>query len=182
MQGAVNCVSRGLTAIAARFEDLKKNHKRSIEAVALFDVLEHIQDDEDFLIKLRSFMDKDASLYITVPAYMFLWSSEDDYAQHHRRYTLGALVSLLRRAGFSISYASYFFLPLVLPIFLFRVLPSRLGWRENSLERNKQEHSGGGLLEKILRVSLAFERYILKFLRLPCGASLMVVAKPTLPR
>ena len=40
-------------------------------------------------------------VYLTCPAYGFLWSVEDDYAGHRRRYTRRSLGATLRSAGFN---------------------------------------------------------------------------------
>ena len=55
---------------------------------------------------------------MTVPAYGWLWSAEDEHAGHHRRYSLGRLDALLARCAFHVDYATYFFAPFTLPVFL----------------------------------------------------------------
>jgi hypothetical protein len=65
-----------------------------------------------------------------VPAFAALWSSEDELVGHHRRYRVRPLGDQLRAAGFSVDYATYVFSPLVLPLFLLRTVPSRLGRRQ----------------------------------------------------
>src|SRR5947209_2907358 len=101
----------------------------SLPAVGLFDVLEHVRDDANFLRALHSLLVDDGRLYITVPAYHWLWSHEDTYAEHWRRYTASGLSTLLLRSGFHVEFLTYFFGFLVAPIFLFRALPYRFGLR-----------------------------------------------------
>ena len=57
-----------------------------IEYVALLDVLEHQDDDRQFLGGLLARMAPGATLIITVPALMQLWSGWDVALGHRRRY------------------------------------------------------------------------------------------------
>ena len=99
----------------------------TIPVVGLFDVVEHIPGDLEFLNSIRSLLVPGGRVYITVPAYEWLWSDEDVSAGHSRRYTVSALRRVLEQAGFSVEMATYFFGFLPLPILLRRVLPYRLG-------------------------------------------------------
>ena len=66
---------------------------------------------------------------MTVPAYQWLWSDDDELSEHRRRYTVSGLRRVAARAGFTVEYATYMFWPLPPPIALLRALPSRLGLR-----------------------------------------------------
>jgi SAM-dependent methyltransferase len=109
LEGILNAKKRNLKKlICSSFEDAEFN-KNSLPAVGLFDVLEHIEDDISFLFKLGESLIADGRLYLTVPAYNFLWSDEDNYAGHFRRYTLKGIVSKLNSAGFVVEYSTYIF-------------------------------------------------------------------------
>lgn len=97
-----------------------------LAAISLFDVLEHLSDAPGMLAECRRVLRPGGRLFVTVPAFGFLWSDEDVYARHERRYTRAALVAELRRAGFRVEFASYYFQFLLLPVFLLRTLPYRL--------------------------------------------------------
>jgi len=88
LQGAMNAHRKGLNpVICSSLEDAGfKTHL--IPAVGLFDILEHIEDDIGFLTTIKTLLVPNGKLYITVPAYNFLRSVEDNYAGHYRRYTL----------------------------------------------------------------------------------------------
>src|ERR1700722_2615014 len=47
------------------------------DLVGLFDVVEHIEDDKSFLLRLREILNDRGWLAITVPAFPFLWSTHD---------------------------------------------------------------------------------------------------------
>lgn len=109
--------------------------------VGLFDVLEHIPNDIELLSRIRKLMPVGGRLYCSVPAYNVLWSKEDEYAGHFQRYTLKKLCNKIENSGFSIEYGSYFFRPLVLPILLFRAIPTALGVRsDRTPENSEREH------------------------------------------
>lgn len=78
------------------------------ELVGMFDVLEHIPDDAEALNQVRALLAADGRLFITVPAYMFLWTSHDEIAHHFRRYRKSGLCELLQKSGFKVVHASYF--------------------------------------------------------------------------
>ena len=115
----------------------------SLANVGLFDVVEHIEDDLGFLKMIYEYTEKDGLVYITVPAYNFLWSNEDKDAGHYRRYTTESISNCLKKAGFKIQYSSYIFSTLPLPIFLSRSLPSKLGFNKKSddFSKHKNEHN-----------------------------------------
>jgi SAM-dependent methyltransferase len=127
-----------LPIIQANFLDLSFT-PGSLPAVGLFDVLEHIEDQEDFLIKTHQLMAAKGTLYLTLPANPKLWSEEDVKAKHFRRYTRGNLQKLLQICGFEVEYITYFFSYLVFPVFFVRSLPFLLG-RKRSIENYKKDH------------------------------------------
>jgi SAM-dependent methyltransferase len=152
---------------------------RSIPAAGLFDVLEHFEHDADLLSDIRGLLTPDGRLYLTVPAYQSLFSDEDRLAGHFRRYTTGSLTRVLARAGFHIEYRSYFFAPLLLPIFAFRTLPSWMGGeRSPNSARMVAEHDHCGTARHLLDPALNWEiRRIAACRRMPFGSSCLAVAR-----
>ena len=59
----------------------------SLDLVTLFDTLEHIPDDEGALRHCRDALAPGGLLFVSVPAYQFLYADNDRVAQHERRYT-----------------------------------------------------------------------------------------------
>ncbi len=176
--GAENASRAGLADVVCATLDGAGFRDRSLPSVGLFDVIEHIERDGDFLDQIRRLLVPGGHLYITVPAYQAIWSAEDDRAGHFRRYTRGALCRLLRRHGFTVAYASYFFWCLPVPIFLLRSLPSRIGLRGGpDDERTLREHAasrGASALEHLLAWEPAA---IARGRRIPAGGSILVVAR-----
>jgi SAM-dependent methyltransferase len=176
--GADNARRRGLpTVVCATFEDARFR-PGSLAACGLFDVLEHTADDGGFLDLLRRALAPGGRLYLTVPAHPWLWSDNDRHAGHFRRYTEGGLGALLAAHGFRVDWSSPFFGPLVLPIFLLRSLPGRIGRaRAGDPERTARQHAPGGPAPALLgRLLAREERRLAAGRRLALGASLLVAA------
>jgi hypothetical protein len=140
-QGALNARQRGVNHVVQSMWSPEIVRPECAAAVGLFDVVEHIQDDCSFLKGVYQTIAPDGLVFITVPALHSLWSYEDVYAGHFRRYRLRELQRLLVRSGFRVEYSSYFFSMLPLPIFALRSVPSFLGWRKSpNAESIKKEH------------------------------------------
>ena len=130
--GARNALARGVRhVVRAALEDMGVEAE-TVPSMGLFDVVEHIEDDIACLREINRLIIPCGRVYVTVPAYQWLWSHEDLLAGHHRRYTVQMLNSLLEKAGFTIEFTTYFFSFLPLPIFLRRALPYRLGLHEKN--------------------------------------------------
>jgi SAM-dependent methyltransferase len=179
IQGAMNARNRGLSpVICSTLEDAGfKDHL--IPAVGLFDLLEHIKDDISFLKTVKDLLIPGGRLYITVPAYSFLWSVEDDHAGHYRRYTTKSLSIALKSIGFKIEFSTYIFGLLPIPIFIFRSIPSKLGFRsKRDSKRPQKEHCHNkSLLGSLLNCALDKELRALRNNRtIPVGGSCLIVA------
>ncbi len=180
ISGARYARERGIeTVICSTIENVGFA-ENSLSAVGLFDVIEHIPSDTDFLKTMRRYMCPHGRLYITVPAYQFLWSTDDEFACHLRRYSMKTLLSRLKESGFFPEYATFFFSFLPVPIFLFRTVLSKLGFRgKQRLEREKKAHQLSGRASKTaLNWLLNMEFGVLERKgSLPFGGSCLVVAK-----
>jgi SAM-dependent methyltransferase len=178
--GIRNAQSRGLAPlVCATLRDVAFRPD-SLPAAAMFDVIEHIGDDLGTLRTLHEALVPAGRLYLTVPSFRWLWSGEDEIAGHHRRYTIAALESRLNEAGFVQEFATYFFAPLPLPIFVMRSIPARLGFRKTvEVDRMATElQPSDSIALKALRSVLAGERRLLQHgWRLPIGSSCLAVAR-----
>jgi hypothetical protein len=80
-----------------------------VQGIGLFDVIEHIKNDADFIIDLKTKCLKNTFIYITVPAHNWLWSNSDDAAGHYRRYDETMIKSLALKCKLDFIWGSYFF-------------------------------------------------------------------------
>ncbi len=76
------------------------------DLIGMFDVLEHLENDEDILSSIQQMLKPGGKLLLTVPAHGDLWSSFDLIAHHQRRYEPSDLTAKLIKGGFSIEYIS----------------------------------------------------------------------------
>jgi SAM-dependent methyltransferase len=178
--GAANAVRRGVPDVVCGSLPSPAFKLGGAGAIGLFDVIEHVGDDRTFLRSLHPYLEPGGRVYVTVPAYQWLWSRNDVVAGHHQRYTLRQLRSTMTDAGYAVEYSTYFFWSLPLPILLFRTLSSRVRTPAQShYERSRSQHVGGSRFVRLLAErSFAFEsRLVGKGMRIPFGGSCLVVAR-----
>jgi 2-polyprenyl-3-methyl-5-hydroxy-6-metoxy-1,4-benzoquinol methylase len=148
--------------------------REHFDVVALFDVLEHIEDDRLALEKIHRMLRPGGRVILTVPAHRWLWSRIDELAGHHRRYDRKSLASVLTSSGFEVLASRYIFTALV-PGLLARKFLSRKATRETV-------ESGCGL--KVSRLGNLFLELatgpgdlLLSPLRHVTGGSILAVAR-----
>lgn len=178
--GAKNAAARGLDPVVCATLDDAGFLPGTLPAAGMFDVLEHLADDHAVLTSLARLLRPEGRLYLTVPAYSWLWSDDDVLAGHHRRYTRGSLTRVVEAAGFVLETDTYLFAPLVLPILLLRSIPSALRMREPAdvatLTRELQPKDG--LAERLMARLLAIEAWWFGHVgAVPFGSSVLLVAR-----
>ncbi len=182
--GARNAIQRGLPAVICSTLDDAGFKEQVLPAVGAFDIIEHIKDSRAFLETIRKVLLPGGRLYITTPAYQLLWSEDDVFAGHYRRYTIASLTELLKAAGFINLYSTYIFSILPVPIFLRRTLTSRLGARKSqAIDQQDQErqHSlpASAWTRKLVDGMFGWECVrISRLSSIPFGSSCLVVAQP----
>jgi SAM-dependent methyltransferase len=176
--GASNAVARGVSEVVCGALPSPAFRVTTAGGIGLFDVLEHIEDDRGYLADVARYLKPGGRVYLTVPAYPWLWSSNDVVSGHQRRYTLEALRAVVSAAGYRVDYGTYFFSPLPPAIFLTRTLRSKLTARERTPASSRAQHRAGGrATRRIAESCLAFEiRRIERGASIPFGASCLLVA------
>jgi len=177
--GINNAARRGLDPLICSTLEEAGLPEKVVPSIGVFDVIEHIEDDFEFMNSLRTYLIPGGKLYVTVPSYSFLWSSADDEAGHYRRYTLREIGDKLRATGFDVLYATYMFCLLPLPVLLMRSLPYRLGIKSQPTEDQQLRQHGASLERSASLVDNIFswELNVLKKRKtIPFGASCLVVA------
>lgn len=104
-------------------EHIKFNKEKAVDIVLLLDVLEHIENDVNFLRSLLQYkyVGAETQFIITVPAFQRLYSAHDVFLKHYRRYNNSTLKICIHQSGLEISSLGYFFFSLLFPRF-FKVL------------------------------------------------------------
>lgn len=142
------------------------------DLITALDVIEHVERDIDSLKVIHSHLALNGKAIITVPAYMFLWSSFDELNEHKRRYTLSELNEKLVQAGFTverISYYNSFLFPVVFLVRMFNSIFKRDGSSEVEMPSR--------LINILLRKIFGLEKYILNYINLPYGVSILAVVR-----
>jgi len=106
--------------------------EESVTMFTMFDVLEHIEHDDDFIRKLSTLGSPSHLLLISVPACRFLYSQHDELLHHHRRYSRETLRDLLTSNDYDVlasSYFLFFIFPVVLLSRITERITSAFGWR-----------------------------------------------------
>lgn len=183
MTGAINAARRKIkNVICASFNDCKFK-SNTIPGVGLFDVLEHIKNEKKFLKNIHTILEPNGILYLTIPAHSFLWSNVDSYSGHFRRYSLKRICENLKNAGFKIEYNSYFFWWLIIPIFIFRVMPYIIFKKSNRKRLLKREENFHLIPFAIKKLICFFNQKELKKIqnleKIFFGASIILVARKT---
>lgn len=146
------------------------------DLIALYDVLEHVEDDAGALRILHRLLNPEGWLVLTVPAYQWMWSHHDEVNLHFRRYQRARLVELAERSGFRVCRATYFNTLLFGPIALIRLLGRFLPRGRTDRSSSDFDLPSAGLNE-VLRRLFAFERSLLRRFDLPFGVSLFLLAR-----
>jgi 2-polyprenyl-3-methyl-5-hydroxy-6-metoxy-1,4-benzoquinol methylase len=79
----------------------------SFDAVTALDVLEHIEDHLAALRQMARVAKPGATLVVTVPAFMLLWSEWDVVLHHFRRYRKHEVAALATAAGLEVVECRY---------------------------------------------------------------------------
>lgn len=142
------------------------------DAVGAFDVLEHIEDDAAAISSLYRTTRSGGFIILTVPQHPWLWSSTDEQACHHRRYTRKELLGKLKAAGFQIEYATSFVTFLLPVMFASRML------KRSSNRAPLSELALGPVLNVLFGAVMTLERLFIRCgISFSYGGSLLVVGK-----
>ncbi|MBI1381527.1 MAG: methyltransferase domain-containing protein [Planctomycetaceae bacterium] len=93
----------------------------AFDLVCMFDAIEHIPDDHQVMREVARVLAPGGRVFVSVPAYQFLFANNDRVAQHQRRYTRGRLAKVFEQAGLKVernSHSNIFLFPLILPAVL----------------------------------------------------------------
>ncbi len=93
---------KGITAFVTGINEWVTDEK--FDCIILGDVLEHIEDDESAMRKIRSMLKPHGCIVVNVPSYQFLFSQHDVALGHKRRYSDHELRTKLEASGFKLEY------------------------------------------------------------------------------
>ncbi|HEY5815308.1 MAG TPA: class I SAM-dependent methyltransferase [Solirubrobacterales bacterium] len=167
------CHERGFGSVREAVLESLPFAGESFDLIAATDVIEHIAAEEQALRELRRVAAPDGVLLLTVPAYMWMWTEEDENLHHKRRYTRSRLRQAVELAGWQPQVVTYFNTILLPPIALARRLQRRSSnGKKADLERTPASLDGP------LSLPMRFEaRLIRAGATLPAGVSVGIVCR-----
>ena len=150
----------------------------SFDIVCAFDVIEHVDNDVIAVNEMKRVCTNGGFVYITVPAFMLLWSHHDVINQHYRRYIKRNVIKLLENGGKPL-FITYFNFILFFPILVFRLIskliPKQLIRKESGSDFTIV--SNKNILNDICQAIFNFERKLLSVLTFPFGVSFLLLWK-----
>ena len=158
-----------------QFDPEKMPFSSNIDMVAAFDVIEHIDNDEEVLKQAYSVLKPGGHLIVSVPQYQFMFSNLDILLKHKRRYSETELLSKIKKAGFTIEYHTSFVF-FLFPLMLMSRLLDRFR-KTDQVDLGKETQFSKPLnfiFSKIMRLD---EWLIRMSLYLPFGGTLIAIAK-----
>jgi SAM-dependent methyltransferase len=159
-----------------RYQDFRAG-RGAFDAVTLFDVIEHADDDAALLREARGFLAPGGIVFVTVPAFPFLWSRHDDLNHHRRRYVRKTLRAALEGAGLEVVRLTYFNTILFPAVAVVRGVAKLLPRGARPVAASADLRRGTGLWNAPLRRLFASERHVLRRRDLPVGTSLLAIAR-----
>ena len=174
------CQERGFDALKASGTELPIRDGR-VDLVTFFDCIEHIEDDVGTLRDTCRALSPGGHVFISVPAYQFLYANNDRVAHHKRRYTLGELRRKVRSAGFEIKRSSHInvlLFPLILPaVLLLKAKEAVFGVSDGTTNLT---YTYPRWLHRVLSSLFSVERHLVARLSLPVGHSICLLARKPL--
>ncbi|MFK0686710.1 class I SAM-dependent methyltransferase [Mesorhizobium sp. IMUNJ 23033] len=143
---------------------------QGFDLICLFDVLEHVAEDEASLATIRRMLKPGGKVVLTVPAHQWLWSKHDVGLHHMRRYSRELLKARIEQAGYRIEKLSYTNAALF-PVAALARLADRL--------RRSNTASGQAMppkpINSAMKALFSAESRIVPNAELPFGVSLLAV-------
>lgn len=172
------CRERGLAGVGPGSAlDPQLVAGRTFDGIFMLDVIEHLGDEGSALRNARALLAEGGKVFITVPAFMFLWTEHDELNHHKRRYTARQLEAVLQESGFALEKISYFnsrLFPLIAGV---RLLKRLLRIRNAKSEFDFRK----GWLNSLLRGIFSGERRRLKRGGYSIGVSILAIARAAAP-
>jgi SAM-dependent methyltransferase len=172
------CRQRGFWRVRRAAVERLPVESGTVDLLTLFDTIEHVDDDVGALRECRRALAPGGLLFLSTPAYQFLYANNDRVAHHRRRYRALELRVKLLDAGLRpvrITYFNTLLFPAILPAVLAEKLVERFsdpGQRTNLSRRLPRPVS------RMLAATISSERRLLSRWNLPFGHSLIAIARP----
>jgi len=156
----------------------------TFDAITALDVIEHNEDDLAILADSYRILKPGGHMIITVPAFMWLWTHNDDLNAHIRRYTAAELKQKLSQTGFvtrRVTYNNFFIFPMAATLLLLRRSShTELELASHHVDEKEYQvemEPASPLVNAILTLVGKVEAGLIRFVNLPVGTSLIAVGE-----
>ncbi len=163
----------GKTVGSAPLPDLAGVEDAGYDLIAILDVLEHVEADEQALASMARKLKPGGRILLTVPAHPWMWSAHDVVNHHQRRYTRKSLKDVIARSGLKLEMISYFN-SLLFPLAAGARLAGRIAGRKDSDDKLPPRP-----LNRLFEALFNLERHALGRVPFPPGVSLVAIVSAT---
>ena len=151
------------------------------DLVCAFDVIEHVENDTLAVAEMHRVAVAGGIKFVTVPAFMSLWSNHDVVNHHFRRYTTAPLKKIftgLQQTELFCSYFNFFLFP---PIFFFRKLSNLIksGSRRKGSGSDFEAFNPSLANNILYRIFRGERKFVRRRVKMPFGSSIVHIAKKT---
>jgi SAM-dependent methyltransferase len=172
-EGLAHAEQRAPEADLYEFDARNIPFEEEFDVVGAFDMLEHVDDDDQALRELHRASRPGGGIVVTVPQHPWLWSEVDVFSHHCRRYRSGELRAKLEHAGFEVLRTTSF-VSLLLPLMAL----SRLRQRRLESFDPLDEYRHPPFVDSAFAWAMTLERGLIRRgLSLPAGGSLAAVGR-----
>jgi len=144
---------------------------RQFDLLTAFDVLEHIPDDRVALQSWHTALKPNGYVFVTVPAYQWLFSAHDKALHHQRRYSARELKQKFERAGFRVRFISPFF------FFTFPAVVAVRLLTKTASPKTSYVQTPSTASKFLVNLSQSEAKFLAHGDQLPWGSSLLVLAQ-----
>ncbi len=156
----------------------------SFDLVTALDVIEHDTEDLAILREAYRVLKPGGLMLISVPAFQWLWTFNDDINDHKRRYTAAELNGKLRDTGFTPLHATYNNF-LVFPLALLMIVLNKRKEAPADLKSHYFDEDAyqvdmqptHPVVNTVLTAVGIVEQQLLKVVPLPIGTGLIAIAR-----
>jgi len=150
----------------------KKEFREKYDFIILFDVIEHIEKDNEFLDAVLFHLKKGGYVLINVPANQRYYSKYDEIAGHKRRYSVSDINEIAIKSECEIEKITYWGLSL-LPLLILRKLYLEI----RNYDHKKIIHLGFEVKYKVVNKLLKYISMVEPIPQLINGTSILAILK-----